>query len=240
MVRWTMGGAGGVDEAVVRSERRGDRLRVTLDFVRDAALPGALPTLMLLPGDGRGSPVELPMRWEDEDRVVAEYTLPGSGTWHPVVKLGTRALRAPPVTLPYAPEFEPGSAQRGLEVLRGLASVSGGQERLSLTDLFAHSPESEGRVALAPWLVGLALVALLAEVAARRFLSAPRLRPARTAPSAAAMAGPPVVPERSRTDAPPRALPPSASSEPERPREESGVDSALEAARERARRRLRE
>ncbi|WNG30418.1 VWA domain-containing protein [Cystobacter fuscus] len=240
MVRWTMGGAGGADEAVARSERRGDRLRVTLDFAPDAPLPGALPTLMLLPGDGRGAPVELPMRWEDEDRVVAEYTLPGSGTWHPVVKLGTRALRAPPVTLPYAPEFEPGSAQRGLEVLRGLASVSGGEERLSLTGLFARAPESEGRVALAPWLVGLALVALLAEVAARRFLSAPRLRPVRTAPSVAVTAGPPGGPERPRADATPRAPPPSAAPEPERPREESGMDSALEAARERARRRLRE
>ncbi|MET0404356.1 MAG: VWA domain-containing protein [Cystobacter sp.] len=219
MVRWTMAGAGGREERVVRSERRGDRMRVTLDLAPGEPLSGAQPTLLVLPGDGRGTPVELPMRWEDEDRLVAEYTLPGSGTWHPVVKLGGRAMRAPPVTLPYAPEFEPGSAARGLEVLRGLASVSGGAERLSLTGLFARAVGSEGRVALAPWLVGLALACLLAEVAARRFLSAPRARRAGDASGMTAAA-----------PAPP--APPAA-----KPRDGGDLDAAMAAARERARRR---
>ncbi len=246
MVRWSMGGAGDAGEAVARSERRGNLLRVTLDFAPGEALPGALPSLVLLPGDGRGSPVELPMRWEDEDRVAAEYTLPGSGTWHPVVKLGARVLRAPPVTLPYAPEFEPGSTGEGLEVLRGVAAVGGGLERLSMTGLFTDAPESEGRVALAPWWVALAVAVLLAEVAVRRFLSGPRLRrvaaststaagvvPGPRAPSAASAS--PVKPESgaaSSRDAP------AAAPDEAKPHEERGVDSALEAARERARRRL--
>jgi len=235
MVRWAMGGTGEGETAVARSERRGDRLRVSLDFAPGEALPGALPSLVLLPGDGRSAPVELPMRWEDEDRMAAEYTLPGSGTWHPVVKLGTRVLRAPPVTLPYAPEFEPGSNKEGLEVLHGVAAVGGGVERLSLTGLFAQAPESEGRVALAPWLVGLALAALLAEVAVRRFLSGPRLRRVRTPSPAlvtpARVAPTPVAPASSTApgqDAPP----------PEPPAKAPDVDSALEAARARARRRL--
>jgi Mg-chelatase subunit ChlD/uncharacterized membrane protein len=240
MVRWAMEGAGEAGEAVARSERRGNLLRVTLDFAPGEALPGALPSLVLLPGDGRGTPVEVPMRWEDEDRVAAEYTLPGSGTWHPVVKLGTRVLRAPPVALPYAPEFEPGNAQEGLEVLRGVAGVGGGVERLSMAGLFADAPESEGRVALAPWLVGLAVAALLAEVAVRRFLSAPR--PRRTvvsspATAAAAVPGPSPArnaPEAGRTPEAPVEAKPS-----EAPAKEAGVDSALEAARERARRRLK-
>jgi hypothetical protein len=186
------------------------------------------------------------MRWEDEDRVAAEYTLPGSGTWHPVVKLGTRVLRAPPVTLPYAPEFEPGNAQEGLEVLRGVAAVGGGLERLSMTGLFSEAPESEGRVALAPWLVALAVAVLLAEVVVRRFLSGPRLRRAVAPSSAAAGAVPgmpapsatsprPVTPEAGAGQAPEA---PAAASEEAKPREERGMDSALEAARERARRRL--
>ncbi len=240
MVRWTMEGAGEAGEAVARSERRGNLLRVTLDFAPGEALPGALPTLVLLPGDGRGTPVEVPMRWEDEDRVAAEYTLPGSGTWHPVVKLGTRVLRAPPVALPYAPEFEPGNAQEGLEVLRGVAAVGGGMERLSMAGLFEDAPESEGRVALAPWLVGLAVAALLAEVAVRRFLSAPR--PRRTvvssaAPVAVAAPGPSPArntPEAGRTPEAPAEAKPS-----EAPVKEAGVDSALKAARERARGRLK-
>ncbi|MCY1081956.1 VWA domain-containing protein [Archangium lansingense] len=245
MVRWSMGGAGEAGEAVARSERRGNLLRVTLDFAPGEALPGALPSLVLLPGDGQGSPVELPMRWEDEDRVSAEYTLPGSGTWHPVVKLGARVLRAPPVTLPYAPEFEPGSPREGLEVLRGVAAVGGGLERLSMTGLFSDAPESEGRVALAPWLVGLAVAVLLAEVAVRRFLSGPRLRRAVAAsPAAVAVPGMPAPsaasasPVKPESGAGPSLEAPAAAPQEAKPREERGVDSALEAARERARRRL--
>lgn len=247
MVRWAMGGVGEAGEAVARSERRGNLLRVTLDFAPGEALPGALPSLVLLPGDGRGAPVEVPMRWEDEDRVAAEYTLPGSGTWHPVVRLGTRVLRAPPVTLPYAPEFEPGSAREGLEVLRAVAGVGGGVERLSMVGLFAEAPESEGRVALAPWLVGLAVAALLAEVAVRRFLSGPRHRRA-VAPTATVtvpgMPAPPIARQPPAAEATGAGRAPEApatgesSPAAEKPREERGVDSALEAARERARRRL--
>jgi hypothetical protein len=242
MVRWTLRGAGEEGEAVVRSERRGNVLRVTLDFAPEEALPGALPTLVLLPGDGRGAPVEVPMRWEDEDRVAGEYTLQGSGSWHPVVKLGTRVLRAPPVVLPYAPEFEPGSAKEGLEVLRGVAGVGGGVERLSMAGLFAEAPESEGRIPLAPWLVALAVVTLVAEVAVRRFLSGPRPRRAvaptvATAPAAPSSASQPERPRAEQPTGAQEALP-AEPTEPAPPPEKKDVDSALEAARERARRRL--
>ncbi|MCY1019804.1 VWA domain-containing protein [Pyxidicoccus sp. MSG2] len=249
MVRWTLAGATPVGEAVVRSERRGHLLRVTLDLPPGEPLPGALPTLVLLPGDGRTAQVEKPMRWEDEDRLVAEYPLQGSGTWHPVVRLGSRVLRAPPVTLPYAPEFEPGSVKEGLELLRAVAAVGGGVERLSMTGLFMEAPESQGRLALAPWLVGLALAVLLAEVAVRRFLSGPRVRkPASVTVARPAFAGVPAV-----SAAPVRAAPTvevkrgteeqgEATAAPTdtavaKPKE-GGVDSALEAARARSRRRL--
>lgn len=189
------------------------------------------------------------MRWEDEDRLVAEYPLEGSGTWHPVVRLGSRALRAPPVTLPYAPEFEPGSMKEGMELLRAVAAVGGGVERLSMTGLFMEAPESQGRWALAPWLVGLALAALLAEVAVRRFLSAPRVRKVGAVGTARAAgagvgtshAAPPVEPRReveARTGPELRAQAPEGTQgEAAKPRE-GGVDSALEAARARSRRRL--
>jgi uncharacterized membrane protein len=242
MVRWSMAGGGKPEgEAVARAERQGNLLRVTLDLAPGEPMPTALPTLVVLPGDGSSAPVELPMRWEDEDRLAAEYTLPGRGTWHPVVKLGSRALRAPPVALPYAPEFEPGSPKEGLGVLRAVAAVGGGGERLSMAGLFADAPVSEGRVALAPWLVGFAVLVLLAEVVVRRFFSAPRLR--KPAP-AGGMAAPSVAagtPARSQGE--PRETSPAqpGPEEGERPPpDEPGgnVDSALEAARARSRKRL--
>jgi hypothetical protein len=248
LVRWSMAGATQEGEAVARAERRGNLLRVMLDFPPGEALPSAAPTLMLLPGDGRSAPVELPMRWEDEDRMVAEYVLPGSGTWHPVVRLGARVLRAPPVALPYAPEFEPGSAKEGLEVLRAVAAVGGGLERLSMVGLFADAPVSEGRVALAPFLVALMVALLLAEVVVRRFLSAPRLRARKVAPvSVAATAtgaawtpSAPVSAEAAKPkteagEAPTSEAADSAAADTDA---KGDVDSALEAARARVRRRL--
>ncbi|MBN8465036.1 VWA domain-containing protein [Corallococcus exiguus] len=240
VVRWSMGRPAPKEEAVVRSERQGNVLRVTLDLPPGEPMPGALPTAVLLAGDGR-SGVEKPLHWEDEDRLVVEYPLTGSGTWHPVVKWGGRVLRAPPVALPYAPEFEPGSAKEGLKLLRALAAVGGGQERLSMTGLFAEAPESEGRVALAPWLVAFALAAMLAEVAVRRFLSAPRVRAARERPVKEVSAREPKA--APSTGAKPSAATPKpvqeepAEQKPEPPKPPAGVDSALEAARARARRR---
>lgn len=253
MVRWTLAGTAPLGEAVVRSERRGHLLRVTLDLPPDEPLPATLPTLMLLSGDGKSAPTEHPMRWEDDDRLVAELPLEGSGTWHPVVRVGTRALRAPPIALPYAPEFEPGSPKEGLALLRAVAAVGGGVERLSMTGLFEEAPESEGHLALAPWLVALAVAVLLSEVAVRRFLSAPRVRrpvmatassssapatrqavaPART--SKASARGPSTEPaetpaETSVAEAKPAGAEPKTG--------EGGVDSALDAARARSRRRL--
>ncbi|EAU65013.1 von Willebrand factor type A domain protein [Stigmatella aurantiaca DW4/3-1] len=241
MVRWSMQeGSGPQDAAVARAERRGNLLRVTLDLAPGEPMPTALPSLVVLPGEGGGAPVEVQMRWEDEDRLVAEYTLPGRGTWHPVVKLGSRVLRAPPVAFPYAPEFEPGSAAQGLELLRGVAQAGGGVERLSLAGLFADAPVSEGRVALAPWLVGFAVLVLLTEVGVRRFFSSPRLRkpvlarglsPAGASAASSVNAVPPKAPAAPVSPEP--AAAPEGQKQPE-----GGVDSALEAARARARKRL--
>jgi len=252
MVRWSMAGGGKPEgEAVARAERQGNLLRVTLDLAPGEPMPTALPTLVVLPGDGSSDPVELPMRWEDEDRLAAEYTLPGRGTWHPVVKLGSRALRAPPVALPYAPEFEPGSPKEGLAVLRGVAAVGSGVERLSMANLFADAPVSEGRVALAPWLVGFAVLVLLAEVAVRRFFSTPRLRkpaPVKAPGLVEAPAGRVAAPSGTvitpaRTQEAPREAPSAqtGSEEGEKPppeKPDGNVDSALEAARARSRKRL--
>jgi uncharacterized membrane protein len=252
MVRWSMAGGGKPEgEAVARAERQGNLLRVTLDLAPGEPMPTALPTLVVLPGDGSSAPVELPMRWEDEDRLAAEYTLPGRGTWHPVVKLGTRALRAPPVALPYAPEFEPGSPKEGLVVLRAVAAVGGGVERLSMAELFADAPVSEGRVALAPWLVGFAVLVLLAEVVVRRFFSTPRLRkpapvkvpglveaPAGAAPGPSATVSTPARAQETSRETPPAQTGTEEGEKPPPEKPDGNVDSALEAARARSRKRL--
>ncbi len=174
VVRWVMPPQANPMDGVARAALAGNDLHVTLDFDPRAPPPAGTPTLVLLNGDAKVKPVELPMRWEDEERVGAHFTLPGTGTWHPVVKLGDRVFRAPPVTLPWAPEFEPAPAREGQALLAQVVKAGGGVERLAMTGLFADALASEGVVQLAPALVLFALLALLVEVVVRRFFAGPR------------------------------------------------------------------
>jgi len=231
-------------DAVPRAQLVGNDLHVTLDFDRTGPPPVGVPTLVLMSGDGKSAPVELPMRWEDEDRVGAHFLLPGSGTWHPVVKLDGRAWRAPPVTLPWAPEFEPGSAAEGKALLLATAKAGGGAERLSMAGLFSEALQSEARVPLAPALIALSVALLLAEVFFRRFLSGrvPRLKPRfvrsvslEAMPAARAVAAPPSRDVRAspEADAPPVKTPEPAPQPPPK----SDMASALEEATARAKKR---
>jgi hypothetical protein len=173
--------------------------------------------------------------------------LPGSGTWHPVVKLGDRLFRAPPVTLPWAPEFEPAPAKEGQASLASVASAGGGVERLAMVGLFKEAVESEAAVPLAPWLVAWTVVLLLGEVFVRRFFSGPRAvrrRPVAPAAAAASATAPlpsaPIASPAARSPAPsasaldaPASQPDVAFVAPER----KDVRSALAQARERAKKR---
>lgn len=214
MVRWTLPPEVGVLDGVARAVVQGSDLHVTLDFDRRAPPPVGAPTLYVLSGDARAAPVELPMRWEDEDRVGAHFTLPGSGTFHPVVKVGDRVYRAPPVTLSWAPEFEPGTAKLGRSLLSQLAAVTGGVERIAMAEMFTDTKASASIVALAPVLVVLALLMLIAEVVLRRFFSGQRHR-RRTAVIAGVAPLQPVPVVAVKVSAPVAAAPvPEAPSEP--------------------------
>jgi len=249
MVRWTMPPLSRELDAVARATLTGNDLHVTLDFDPNAPPPAGTPTLVLLSGDGKSKPLELPMRWEDEDRVGAHFVIPGSGTYHPVVKLGDRIFRAAPVTLPWAPEFEPALASEGKALLSAVAKAGNGIERIAMVGLFKEAVESEAAVALAPMLLVLVVLMIVAEVFVRRFLSGPRLRRRKVVtvtaaklnlrPSAPVFApnttarppAPPPMPVPATSDAP--EAPP-----PEPPKEEKPtVQDALSAARERAKKR---
>ncbi|MBI3182379.1 MAG: VWA domain-containing protein [Myxococcales bacterium] len=260
MVRWTMPPKFDRADLVPRVRRSGNDLHVTVDFDPRTAPPEGAATLLILSGDARAAPIELPMRWEDEDRLGAHFSLPGSGTYHPVAKLGGQVVRAPPVTLPYAPEFEPGSAAEGKLLLGELSKLSGGVERLSMAGVFAETAESTAAVPLSPFLVVLSLAALVAEVVVRRVFAGRKRRAPRSSSrdSSLERAGPPgglpaagpLAPSRveahlsTSAGLPQRAVraePPPADpgAQPPTAEPKKDVRSALELAAERARRRLR-
>jgi hypothetical protein len=96
--------------------------------------------------------------------------------------------------------------------------------------------------------VGFAVLVLLAEVVVRRFFSTPRLRKPAVAPAARPVEATAGVVSSATTSAPPprqdapQAPAAAATSEPQEPpapeKPSGGVDSALEAARARSRKRL--
>lgn len=234
LVRWTLPPKDAAQGAVVRAVRKGNNLHVTLDFPTGNASVDGKPSVLILTGDAKGEPLELPLRWEESDRLGAHFTLPGSGTFHPIVQLNGRPLRAPPVTLPYAPEFEPITAAEGRNTLLSVAKVAGGVERLSMSGVFAETAESRSSVPLAPWLVALSVVAMLAEVVTRRFFAVPS--------RSAKLHVPKAVAATMRTQKPVAAAPaankeaPEPEAMPEAPKA-PGLDDALSKARDRAKRR---
>ncbi len=240
-VRWVMPPLATSVDAVARARLTGNDLHVTLDFDPSAPPPSGQATLVLLSGDAKVKPLELPMRWEEEDRQGAHFIIPGTGTWHPVVKLGDRVFRAPPVTLPWVPEFEPAPPKEGKAALVAVAKAGAGVERLAMTGLFSEGQQSFARVPLAPFLAGLAVLLVVSEVFVRRFLSGPRARRARPKPAVVAAPVPMTVPAtQPRPSTPPVTSEPvsSATHEPAPPEPKpSAPKDALAEARERARRR---
>ena len=239
-VRWVMPPQATSVDAVARARLTGNDLHVTLDFDPAAPPPSGQATLMLLSGDAKVKPIELPMRWEDEDRQGAHFVLPGTGTWHPVVKLGDRIFRAPPVTLPWVPEFEPAPPREGRNALVAVAKAGSGVERLAMTGLFAEGRQSFARVPLAPVLVSFAVLALVAEVFVRRFLSGPRPKKrvaAKVAGPVSVESMPAVVAKPSAPRAPPTSPGDPTPAEPEPPPTKPAPKDPLAEARERARKR---
>ncbi len=244
-VRWLLPPLGQERDGVVRATLVGNTARVTLDFPADRPPPAGTPTVLMLQGDVKSKPVELPMHWVDEDRVGVDFVLPGPGTWHPVVRLDGRVFRAPPVTLPWAPEFDPIPKKEGQATLGAMAQAGQGVERLSMVKLFDSAAKSSAQLELAPWLVAAMVLALIAEVILRRFFSERRARaqrpPRQSAPAfsprAAAVAGPPLAassPSGAASDA--AAAPPTPSS-PEPAKPAPDMTSALSQARDRAKKR---
>jgi uncharacterized membrane protein len=183
VVRWTAPQSLARD-ILVRSALNQNELTVSVDFAQGALRPISPPVLTILGSDAATPAREIPMHFEEDDRLVARFVLPKSGTWHPLIKIGNRVIRAAPVTLPWSPEFEPVAAKVGIDYLVKLAQVAGGTELLSLDGFFEKGKASIGSIDLSAPLIVLLALALLADVLVRRFFPGARLIPFRSARAA--------------------------------------------------------
>jgi hypothetical protein len=174
LARWAAGVQAPLSEAVLpRLEvRHGIAVvELHLDPRRDREPFSGVPEVTVLraePGH-RPTPERRALRWSGPDLLSLELPLRGAETLLTTLNLpGQRPFPLPPVCSPYSVELSPERGEAGSVALDRLARATGGRERIDLGGIWGELPRRPRRIAVAPWLLSLALVLLLLEVLERR------------------------------------------------------------------------
>ncbi len=185
--RWLLGGDD-PEDIYLTVDRQGQEAVVTLqlDPERIDSRTFDAPTLnAVLPGDEHEKTLQIPFTWRGAHTLEARFLLTRTGTYHTIVQLGPRQfVRGPVVTLPYSPEHAPRAAlASGGKVLKDLAVLTGGTQRIDALEVFHDPPRAAGMYPLAIWLVGLGILLLLVEIAGRRLSLWSKLATAEESPA---------------------------------------------------------
>ena len=116
-------------------------------------------------------PIDVPLVWDGPTTAVARTGLAAPGHYLPVLDLGdSGVLKAPPLTLPYSPEFLPTHEISGEEILAALSRATGGRELTTVEEVFEAEETSVATAWLdiSPWLALAILVLVLLEIAEKR------------------------------------------------------------------------
>jgi hypothetical protein len=151
-------------------DRSTAEVRIEVDEETALASRTSPLSLRLLSPPGT-DPVDVPLVWDGPTTAVARTTLSSPGHYLPVLDLGDGGvLRAPPVTLPYSPEFLPTHDLSGEEILASLARATGGRDMATAEEIFETEETGEATAWLdvSPWLALAILVLLLLEIAEKR------------------------------------------------------------------------
>lgn len=174
MARWTAGETNTLPGNVLVTEevRNGVALvQLHLDPERNSEPFNELPGLSILRGVAGAKPEaeKTSLRWVSADTLEAEIPLRGNETALATVEIaGIGRLTLSPVCLPYSPEFKPVEADTGAVALEQLGRATGGIERSNLGSIWQDLPQRPRMIEMAPWLLSIALLLLLAEVLERR------------------------------------------------------------------------
>lgn len=153
--RTIIGGAVRVD-LYLTPEEVGSLASPTVRVIRQA--PESTPTLE-----------RIPLTFVSTDQLSATIPLSGDEVIVPTIEIGDgRVAPLAPARLPYSPEFLPARAADGRRTLEQIAARTGGKERIALDGIWEDLPMTSRSIALTPWLIVLAVLVLLAEVAHRR------------------------------------------------------------------------
>ncbi|MFO1031817.1 MAG: VWA domain-containing protein [Planctomycetota bacterium] len=177
LLRWLAGGQ--PKGLFVEARRSGGQAIYSLEVEADRA--ELLDTVRGVVSAPDGRPSDLVWTRVEPGRLEARVPLGAPGVFRAAVQIGGETLRLPPVCLPYSPEYAPQLDERaGERTLRTLAKATGGQLQPGVQELWRGPRLGAGRIELGPWLAGLLLVVLLAEITLRRLrvvLPTPRWLP---------------------------------------------------------------
>ncbi len=190
LARWTAGRAQKLPSGMVLTQdvKKGlARVQLHLDPARKSEPFSLLPEATTLRATSEKKPrvEKTRLNWTSADTLAVEVPVHGSETILTTVDVpGAGPVMLPPVCLPYSPEFEPAvtttdsaagaalprestGAGWGLPALERLARSTGGKERIELTNIWKDIPRHPRLIPLASWLLVLAVVIFLLEVAER-------------------------------------------------------------------------
>jgi uncharacterized membrane protein len=244
LTRWLAGAESGLPAGMLVTQRVENGvcdIALQLDPERESANVARLPritTLAGLPGGGAPSITHAEMTWRTPDDLGVEIPLSGAASYLSVVEVpGAGRVTLPPVALPYSPELAPAAPGEGRAALERIARISGGAERINVSDVWRDLPQQRRAIPLRTPLLLLAVLLVLLEVLERRV----RVFSARKLPEwVPAMAKRSRVQRRPLPAAEPKptaAAPPAPEPEPEPAPEATPLVDALQKAGKRARRR---
>lgn len=169
--RWLLGPAEN-DDVYVSMSQEGQDVVVNLELDPDRPSRSLVtaPSLLIATPEEDQIPVELPFQWNGPHSLQARFKLTQMGTYLSRIKLSDQnSVRGPAATLPYSIEFAPRFGQEtGQQVMRQIAEVSSGKERVQMADVFTERHRNVSRRPLTPYLLIIAATALILEIAGRR------------------------------------------------------------------------
>ena len=174
LTRWVAGGRDNLPNNMMlqQSLKNGvHKVTLFLDPERKGNPFQKRPRVRFLQGRLGSSPQvhTMQLRWETPDQLSASLAVSGDQVSMATVKLERRRpYTLAPVRLMYSPEYNPQSITRKRDVQQRLANVTGGKERLEVSNMWKDIPKNPRKWPLTPWLLSAAMMLLLFEILERR------------------------------------------------------------------------
>lgn len=144
---------------------------ITVELDPEAHRQGEIdqPVIEVLTPNRQGQALQVTdIQWTGPHTLEAKFPLSGIGSYLTTLRFPDQDVVAGPrLSLSYSPEFAI-TKGAGPKKLQQMAIMTGGKRRTDLTQLFGGTHREEVKTSLVPWLLSVACVVFLMEIAGRR------------------------------------------------------------------------